>query len=61
MTPLEKTVQLLRESKLPKERIAADTSISLTTVYAIMRQDGDPSYSKVARLYEYLSGRRLEV
>ena len=61
MDLLQKTVELLKNTDVPSERVAADTGISITTLYAIRRGDNDPGYSKVARLYEYLSGKRISV
>lgn len=61
MDAYQKTRQLLHESKLPPERIAADTNLSMATIYKMKRGVASPTYSNLCRVYEYLSGRKLEV
>jgi hypothetical protein len=59
---LNKTRELLKESKIPLERIAVDTGLS----YAFVQKLKGASYSipavdKTETLYEYLSGKQLEL
>ena len=60
--PIEKTLRLLKDSQLQKERIAVETGTTCSWLYLFQRGGmADPGYKKVKRLYEYLSGRKLEV
>lgn len=61
MDLLDKTIHLLQTTELPMARVSVETNVSMTTIYAIMRRDSDPSYGKVQRIYEYLSGKRVKV
>lgn len=61
MTLLERTVSLLKESKENTEIIARNTG--LTYWWLVRLRTGtikDPSVSRICRLYEYLSGNKLE-
>lgn len=61
MDYLEKTQQLLKKTDLAKERIAADCGIAYGSVYGIMKPDANPGFRNVKKVYEYLSGRKMEV
>lgn len=60
---LEKTKELLRNTSIPMERVAVDTGIN---VYTITRIRGKahksvPAVDTCEKIYEYLSGKELEV
>ena len=61
MDHLEKTQQLLKVTEMPKERIAADCGIALGSVYGIMKPKANPGFRNLKAVYEYLSGRKMEV
>ena len=61
MDYLEKTRELLGRSDKSKLKIAADCDVSMKFVYALTRADADPTHSRLKRVYEYLSGRKMEV
>lgn len=61
MDYLEKTQDMLKTTEQPKERIAVECNISLGSVYTIMRPGSNPGYRNLKAVYEYLSGRKMEV
>lgn len=61
MDVYDRTQQLLKNTDIPATRIAADTNLSMSTIYKLRRGVPYPKYASVKAVYEYLSGRRLEV
>ena len=60
MDCLEKTQVLLKWTVIPKERIAADCGVSIGTVFLMTKPDANPKYRNLKKVYEYLSGRKME-
>lgn len=62
---LEETKRLLRERGSEKSvaRISIDTDLSLYWLNNLLyaKKEVDPSVTKIVRLYEYLSGKKLDV
>lgn len=62
MNLYDRTVQLLIESTQRPEKIASEVGVSQSWLIMIKRHGmKDPSIHKIIRLYEYLSGRKVEV
>lgn len=58
-----KTRALLRETKVPIEKIAIETGINLYTIIRIKSPSNKsmPAVDTCEKLYEYLTGRQLEI
>jgi hypothetical protein len=62
MDPLERTSELIKRTELPFARISAETGVSINLLYRMKNMDGSKfTYHRVKSVYEYLSGRKLEV
>jgi|GEM_PF-6748799 len=60
MDYLEKTRKMINDSSMPKDEIAKACGVSHTYVYNIAKPWSDPGYSRLKRIYEYLSGEKME-
>jgi hypothetical protein len=62
MNILDKTIQLVKDSEVPVYKMAVEAAVSPAWIYKLRSgRMPTPAHDKVVRLYEYLSGRRLEV
>ena len=62
MNVLEKTKQLINASEIPVHKMAVEANVSPDWVYKVRSgRMPSPAHDKVVRIYEYLSGRKLEV
>ena len=58
----EKTIELLRESPKPLPKIAKDCNLKERWLYHLKNDYwDDPGVLKIERLYEYLSGKSLNL
>jgi len=51
---------MINDSSMPKDEIAKACGVSHTYVYNIAKPWSDPGYSRLKRIYEYLSGEKME-
>lgn len=60
---LDKTRELLRETKLSIARISVDTGVSIYTINRLKqgKQQSMPAVDTCEKLYVYLSGKELEL
>lgn len=59
-TLMEKTIELLKETSIPVEKITKDTNLSFYWVTRFRRGEfKDPGVNKVECLYDYLNSKKL--
>lgn len=57
-----KELLAMRPEELTYQKIEADTGITVAWLTRFASSDGtDSSFSRIANLYEYLSGKKIEV
>jgi predicted transcriptional regulator len=61
MDYLVRTRQLINQSDMPKNEIAAACKVSTPYIYNLAKPWSDPGYSRLKRVYEYLSKKKMEV
>ena len=60
MDYLEKTRDMIQKSAIPKDEIARACGVSTPYIYNLSKSWVDPGYSRLKRIYEYLSGEKME-
>jgi len=61
MDPLEKTSQLINQTPLPFAKISLETGVSINFLYRLKNLEGQFTYHRVKRVYEFLTARKWEV